>query len=307
MAPHLAGRHRRRVAGESRDRSGHPDRPRADRRGRTRCGSRSDPPPCGDDGKEPERGRDLGQPLDSGLRDRGALRVRRGARAVPRGGRGTAGRAGDAARDATCRAEPKAAAQRRLAGTPAARLDIPDKVFGRPRFIHDLTFPGMLHGRVLRPDSPRARLAALHDAPARDVPGFVACLRDGDFIGVVAETEEAAVLALDRLRSGATWSGGEPLPDERDLATWLKCQPVETRIVDTRGSPLPATRTLRRAYTRPYAAHASIAPSCAIAQWSDSGVRVWSHCQGVYNLRADLALVLGLSPDELVVEHAEGA
>jgi nicotinate dehydrogenase subunit B len=210
-------------------------------------------------------------------------------------------------RDATCRAEPKAAAQRRLAGTPAARLDIPDKVFGRPRFIHDLTFPGMLHGRVLRPDAPRARLAALDDAPARDVPGFVACLRDGDFIGVVAETEEAAVLALDRLRSGATWSGGEPLPDERDLATWLKCQPVETRIVDTRGSPLPATRTLRRAYTRPYTAHASIAPSCAIAQWSDSGVRVWSHCQGVYNLRADLALVLGLSPDEIVVEHAEGA
>jgi CO/xanthine dehydrogenase Mo-binding subunit len=211
-------------------------------------------------------------------------------------------------RDATCRAEPKPASARRVAGAPAARLDIPDKVFGAPRFIHDLTFPAMLHGRVLRPDAPRASLVALDDAPARAVPGFVACVRDGNFVGVLAETEEATVTALERLRGAATWSGGEPLPDENDLRTWLKSQPVETKVVDARGSPAPGRRTLRRTYTRPFIAHASVAPSCAIALWRDRAqLRVWSHCQGVYNLRADLALVLGLSPDSIVVQHAEGA
>src|SRR3954447_705869 len=211
-------------------------------------------------------------------------------------------------RDATCRAAPKPVSARRIAGSSAARLDIPDKVFGQPRFIHDLSLPGMLHGRVLRPDAPRAPLAAFDDAAARRVPGFVAVVRDGAFAGVVAESEHAAEAALARLRAGARWGEGETLP-EGELAAWLKSQPVETKVVDARGSPRPAdaARTLRRAYTRPFIAHASVAPSCAIAQWSGDSVHVWSHSQGVYNLRADLALVLALSPERIVVEHVEGA
>ena len=211
-------------------------------------------------------------------------------------------------RDATCRAAPKPAAARRIAGSSAARLDIPDKVFGQPRFIHDLSLPGMLHGRVLRPDAPRAPLTAFDDAAARRVPGFIAVVRDGAFAGVVAETEHAAEAALARLRAGAGWGEGETLP-EGELAAWLKSQPVETKVVDARGSPpaAPPARTLRRAYTRPFIAHASIAPSCAIAQWSGDSVHVWSHSQGVYNLRADLALVLALPPERIVVEHVEGA
>ncbi|HEX8168403.1 MAG TPA: molybdopterin cofactor-binding domain-containing protein [Beijerinckiaceae bacterium] len=212
-------------------------------------------------------------------------------------------------RDATCAAAPKEAAARRLAGTPVPRLDIPDKVFGIPRFIHDLTLPGMLHGRVLRPEAPRATLAALDEVAARAVPGFVALVRDGDFSGVVAETEEAAEAALAALRAGARWSGGEALPDEGGLAGWLESQPVETKVVAAReapSAPRPA-RTMRRRYTRPFIAHGSIAPSCAIAQWSDAGVRVWSHCQGIYNLRSDLAIVLSRPPESIVVEHVEGA
>ncbi|MFL5109616.1 MAG: molybdopterin cofactor-binding domain-containing protein [Microvirga sp.] len=211
-------------------------------------------------------------------------------------------------RDATCRAAPKPAAARRIAGSSAARLDIPDKVFGQPRFIHDLSLPGMLHGRVLRPDAPRAPLTAFDDAAARAVPGFVAVVRDGTFAGVVAETEHAAEAALARLAAGAQWGEGETLP-EGELAAWLKSQPVETKVVDARGSPpaAPPARTLRRAYTRPFIAHASVAPSCAIAQWSGDSVHVWSHSQGVYNLRADLALVLALPPERIVVEHVEGA
>jgi CO/xanthine dehydrogenase Mo-binding subunit len=211
-------------------------------------------------------------------------------------------------RDATCRAAPKPVSARRIAGSSAARLDIPDKVFGQPRFIHDLCLPGMLHGRVLRPDAPRAPPTAFDDAAARRVPGLIAVVRDGAFAGVVAETEHAAEAALARLRAGAGWGEGETLP-EGELAAWLKSQPVETKVVDARGSPpaAPPARTLRRAYTRPFIAHASIAPSCAIAQWSGDKMHVWSHSQGMYNLRADLALVLALPLERIVVEHVEGA
>lgn len=213
------------------------------------------------------------------------------------------------ARDATASARPKPASARALAGTSAARLDIPDKVFGRPRFIHDAQFPGMLHGRVLRPDRPGATLLRLEETAARAVAGVIAVVRDGNFVGVIAETEQGAETALLRLRGAAAWSGGEELPDEAQLPLWLKSQPVATRVVDVRASTRPAVpvRTFRREYARPFLAHASIAPSCAVARWDEAGVRVWSHTQGIFNLRADLAIVLGMPPDSIVVEHAEGA
>jgi CO/xanthine dehydrogenase Mo-binding subunit len=213
------------------------------------------------------------------------------------------------ARDATVGAAPKAAAARRLAGTAAGRLDIPDKVFGRPRFIQDLSLPGLLQGRVLRPPSPGARLTALDEAPAQSIPGVVAVVRDGSFVGVVAETGEAAQAALDALHKGATWTPGEALPDETRLSDWIKRQPVETTPINVKEAAKPAVkaRTVARSYSRPYIAHASMAPSCAIAQWSKAGVHVWTHTQGVYNLREDLALVLALPPERIVVEHMEGA
>ncbi len=214
------------------------------------------------------------------------------------------------ARDATPGIAPKAPAARRIAGTPSPRLDLPDKVFGRPRFIHQLDLPEMLHGRVLRPDSPSSRLGALDDRAARAVAGVVAVVRDGSFVGVVAETEAAAEAGLAALRKGATWSAGEPLPNEADLSAWLKSQPVETTTVGERkaASPAPVARTLRRQYSRPFIAHASMAPSCAIAQWTAADrLKVWSHCQGVYGLRIDLALALGLPQESITVAHVEGA
>jgi CO/xanthine dehydrogenase Mo-binding subunit len=212
-------------------------------------------------------------------------------------------------RDATPGVTPKVATRRALAGNSVPRVDIPDKVFARPRFIHDQTLAGMLHGRVLRPENARAKLVELKEYGARSVAGFVAILRDGSFAGVVAETEHAAETALDALRKDATWSDGEPLPDENDLANFLKAQPRESTVIGekTAASPGPIARTIRRQYTRPYIAHASIAPSCAIAQWTGDRVHVWTHSQGVYLLRADLALVLKLAVEHITVEHMEGA
>ncbi|RZN07190.1 oxidoreductase [Bradyrhizobium genosp. SA-3] len=210
--------------------------------------------------------------------------------------------------DATASATAKSATKRALAGHSVQRVDIPDKVFARPRFIHDCALPGLLHGRVLRPEVSGAKLIALNEEAARAVPGLVAVVRDGGFAGVVADGEAAAEAAVKALGKGATWSAGDPLPDEDDLAGFLRSQPVETDVVDTRtaATDRPA-QTLRRQYTRPYIAHGSIAPSCAMAQWDGDRVHVWTHSQGVYLLRADLAIVLKRPADNIVVEHMEGA
>jgi CO/xanthine dehydrogenase Mo-binding subunit len=212
-------------------------------------------------------------------------------------------------RDATPGVTPKIASRRTLAGNSVQRIDIPDKVLGRPRFIHDQALAGMLHGRVLRPENARAKLIELKEDGARATPGLIAIVRDGSFAGVVSETEHGAEAALIALRKGAAWSDGEPLPDEDDLASFLKAQPAESTIIDKKTAAQPGTvaRTIKRQYTRPYIAHASIAPSCAMAQWHGDRVHVWTHSQGVYLLRADLALVLKLPVEHITVEHMEGA
>jgi CO/xanthine dehydrogenase Mo-binding subunit len=212
-------------------------------------------------------------------------------------------------RDATPDVTPKASTQRTLAGDSIARLDIPDKVFARPRFIHDTALPEMLHGRVLRSEVPWAKLVDLPEDRARRVTGLVAIVRDGTFAGVVSETEDGAEATLKVLRKDAAWSSSEPLPDEDGLAEWLKAQPSELAVINERTASLPLekTRTIRRQYARPYIAHGSIAPSCAMAQWNGGRVHVWTHSQGVYFLRDDLALVLNLPLENITVEHVEGA
>ena len=213
-------------------------------------------------------------------------------------------------RDATPGAVPKLSTQRTLAGNSIQRLDIPDKVFAHPRFIHDQALPGMLHGRVLRSELAAAKLLDIKEDGARAIDGLVAIVRDGSFAGVVSETEDGAEAALKALRKDAAWSSGDALPDENELAAFLKAQPSEPTIIDKRATSNSAktARTIRRQYARPYLAHASIAPSCAMAQWTARDrVHVWSHSQGVYLLRADLALVLKLPLENITVEHLEGA
>ena len=212
-------------------------------------------------------------------------------------------------RDATSGVTPKSPARRTLAGNSVQRVDVPDKVFAHPRFIHDTALPGMLHGRVLRPELSGAKLAGLREAGARAVAGLVAIARDGNFAGVVSETEDGAEAALAALRKGASWSPGEILPDEDNLAEWLKAQPTESTIIDQKTAAYAGAkhRTVRRQYSRPYIAHGSIGPCCAMAQWNGDRVHVWTHSQGVYFLRSDLALVLKLPLEDITVEHMEGA
>jgi nicotinate dehydrogenase subunit B len=212
-------------------------------------------------------------------------------------------------RDATGRVAPKPASAHRIVGAPIARLDLGEKVFGGPCFIHDLELPQMLHGRVLRPPSADATLLDLDEAKVRALPNVVTVVRDGSFVGVLAESEAGADAALNELAAGATWRQGASLPDEASMATWLMAQEAETSIVDSKAAatPRPVARTMNALYSRPYIAHGSIGPSCALAQEQETGLRVWTHSQGIFNLRRDLALAMGLAENQVIVQHVQGA
>jgi nicotinate dehydrogenase subunit B len=194
-----------------------------------------------------------------------------------------------------------------VAGRSAPRLDIPDKVTGRPRFLHDLVLPGMAYGRVVRPPARAADLTGLADT---DLGSDVMLVRDGSFLGVVAETDRAALRAAGRVARAARWRTSPSLPDARDLRAFLLSAPSQDETVaDKPGGDAagPAARTLTAEFTRPFLAHASVAPSCAIARWDGGAVTVWCHSQGIFLLRDAIAAGLGLEAGQVTVQYVEGA
>ena len=215
--------------------------------------------------------------------------------------------------DADTAIKPKSPADYRIVGTAAPRRDLPEKVFGTPRLIHDLVLPGMLHGRVVRPSAPGAHLETIDTAAVQALSGVVCVVRDGSFIGVVAATELQANRAAEQLAELAHWRETRELPDAQQLPAWLRAQPVESKIVDQRADPaiVSAAHTMQATYSRGFVAHASIGPSCALACWHAESVatalEVWTHSQGIFNLRTDLALAFARAPETVVVHHVEGS
>jgi CO/xanthine dehydrogenase Mo-binding subunit len=212
-------------------------------------------------------------------------------------------------------ARPKAAAERRLLGQASTpRLDLADKVFGQARFIHDLRLPGMLHGRVLRPATPDATLARLPDAAAVALPAGARWWADGRFVAVVADSERDADAAATLLAGRIEWHAGAPLPDMHDLGSFLTSAPHQTTVTVERGdAEWPADGLHHEAvYLKPYLAHASVGPSCALAQWDGRQLQVWTHSQGIHNLRDDIVKALAkeavpVAKADILIHHVEGS
>jgi nicotinate dehydrogenase subunit B len=214
----------------------------------------------------------------------------------------------DLKREATAKAPPKPPAQHRIVGKSVPRIDIPGKMTGAAAFVQDVRLPGMLHGRIVRPPRYGAKLDSVDEARVKAMPGVVAVVRDGSFLGVVARREEQAINARLVLIETARWSGGPALPDPANLYDQLMALRSETRVISEKDAPVPAdAKVLEATYRRPYQAHAAIAPSCALAEFKDGKLTVWTHSQGVYPLRATMARALGMQPRDIRCIHAEGA
>src|SRR5687767_5447592 len=194
----------------------------------------------------------------------------------------------------------KPASAYRVVGASVPRVDLPRKFSGQPSYVQDMVLAGMLHGRVVRPAHGFTKLL---DAP--NLPGVV---RDGSFLGVVAEREEDAIAAAAKLRAKCKWEEAPRVPE--DIHAWLKKHVAERNIAKEKADAAAKARGVKRvqaSYTKPYIAHASIGPSCALARWKGDKLEVWSHTQGIFGLRQDLAKILAMREEDIVVAHVEGA
>jgi CO/xanthine dehydrogenase Mo-binding subunit len=166
-----------------------------------------------------------------------------------------------------------------------------------------MVLPGMLHARIVRPPHAFSKLASMDTSSVK-----AQVVRDGSFLGVLAEREEDAIAAAAKLRAKCVWGDGRRVPD--DIHSWLKQHVAERSIAKEKADAAAKARGVKRvqaAYTKPYIAHASIGPSCALARWKGEKLEVWTHSQGIFGLRQDLAKILGMREPDIVVTHVEGA
>jgi CO/xanthine dehydrogenase Mo-binding subunit len=212
--------------------------------------------------------------------------------------------------------QPKGPEAYGIVGRAAGRLDMLAKVTGGVQFVHDLELPGMVHGRVVRPPGYGARLVAVDAEAVERMAGVMRVVRDGSFLGAVAEREEQAVAAMEALCKSATWEDETALPDQEGLMAHLLGAPDQPALV-VDGAPVEgavppierpagAAQTLAATYFRPYHMHAALGPSAAVAQLVEGKLTVWTHSQGVYPLRAALAQVLGMAEGEIHAIHMDG-
>ena len=204
----------------------------------------------------------------------------------------------------------KPVAEHRVVGQSAPRVDIAAKAFGEAVFVHDVRLPGMLHGRVLRPPYAGAdhgefignTLESVDERSIAHIPGLRAVVVIRDFVGVVAEREEQAEQAAAQLV--VRWKPWPGMPPLGDVAQALRDNPATARQVvdegDVDAALAGASQVLERTYVWPYQLHASIGPSCAVADWRGEGeaptLRMYAGSQHPHALRADLSRLLGL-PD----------
>jgi CO/xanthine dehydrogenase Mo-binding subunit len=194
-----------------------------------------------------------------------------------------------------------------VVGTSARRVDIPGKVRGTHLYVQNVRVPGMLHGRVVRPPAVGATLASVDEASIRAIPGARVVVR-GNFVGVVAEREELAIRAARALR--VTWTEGAGLP-ATDVYEAIRSASTTDRVLRNKGdvtAALGGARHVQRAtYQTPFQMHASIGPSCAVADVRPGQTTIWSGTQGAWGLRDAIAQLLGVPPEGVRVIWVEAS
>lgn len=214
----------------------------------------------------------------------------------------------DLARPATGTAPAKKPENYTVVAKNLPRLDLPAKVAGAA-FIHDIVPKDVLHARMLRAPWRGARLIALDEAAVRRAAGAsIDILREGDFVAFTSDDELAVMRASAAARTAATWQGGQKPSADAGDTDWLQRQPSRDRVLESgSGEVATGNRVVEATYSRGFLAYGSIGPSCALAEFRDGTLNVWTQSQGVFVLRTWLAHTLKIPPERINVFHRQGA
>jgi CO/xanthine dehydrogenase Mo-binding subunit len=208
------------------------------------------------------------------------------------------------------KAQPKDPKDHKIVGQPIKREDIAPKVFAQQDFCTDVKVPGMVHGRMIRPAIAGAVPVKVDESSIKDIPTAKAVWNNG-FLGVVADKEWDAIRAADALK--VEWSNAAPpFPSQATLYDHIRGTPARKREVEGKEAGnvddafKSAAKVIEAEYEWPFQSHASMGPACSLVEIKDGHVTCWSGTQKSHFVRAGLAAILQMPPDNVHVIWTPG-
>jgi nicotinate dehydrogenase subunit B len=200
----------------------------------------------------------------------------------------------------------------KIVGKSIPRVDLPGKFTGEFVYSQDASVPGMLHGRVVRPATSLSAPASIDESSIQNIPGVVKIVREGTFVGVVAETEWAAIQAAQALK--VTWS--EPtlkmMSGPTEVFDYLKnTKSFKDNVVTNRGNLETAFSQAQKKYEAnyyfPFQLHGMMGPPCAVADVRGDKATIWTGTQGPFRTRDSIARMLNIPPKNVHLLYREGS
>ena len=209
--------------------------------------------------------------------------------------------------------QPKSYRDYKIVGTSVPRVDLPAKLTGEFEYACDVRVPGMLHGRVVRPHTAISPPESVDESSIAHIPGVIRVVREGSFVGVVAETEWAAIQAARDLK--VAWSPAQTrMPvDREDVDRYLaETRPVRERTRaentgDVDAALVRASRTLEAVYHWPFQNHGMMLPSCAVADVQGDRATIWTPAQGPFTTRDRVAIMMNVPRKNVDVRYVEAS
>ena len=192
-------------------------------------------------------------------------------------------------------------------GSSYARIDLEAKITGQPSYLSDVRWPNMAYGRVIRPAFRGAIGVDVDREEFLQRAGVVDIVVDGAFLAVIADTEIVAIKTAIDVADSAQWSGEPSDLTDDEVSGFLTTVETDDTLLAEGESVNPNGDAHSARYSRSFIAHASIGPATAMAHFDGTVLEVWSHTQGVYPLRRDLARALDIDKHNVRVRHFQGA
>ncbi|MBI2715410.1 MAG: xanthine dehydrogenase family protein molybdopterin-binding subunit [Rhizobiales bacterium] len=202
------------------------------------------------------------------------------------------------------KAQPKNPKDHKIVGQPIKREDVAPKVFCQEDYCTDVKVPGMVHGRMIRPDVAGSVPVKVDEASIKDIPG-ARVVWDKGFLGVVADKEWGAIQAAAKLK--VEWSQAQPpFPEQATLYDHIRKATARKSQVDKENGNVDeafksAAKVIEAEYEWPFQSHASMGPACALVEIKDGNVTCWSGTQKSHFVQQGLAATLGMPLDKVRV------
>jgi nicotinate dehydrogenase subunit B len=200
----------------------------------------------------------------------------------------------------------------KVVGTSQKRIELPAKLTGEFTYAHDVRVPGMVHGRVVRPPTITSKPASIDESTVKNIPGLIKVVQEGSFVGVVCETEWAAIKAARALKVSWSQPATKMPADAEEVFAYIKnTKSLRDQVTVNKGNPDTAlgqaSKTYEAAYRWPFQLHGMMGPSCAVADVGKDRATLYTGTQGSFDTRKAVAELLGFPEKSVRVLYRESS